>query len=81
MMIRYHYHLLIKKFGEVDSLGNIHIDSINPMYDLDSVKTYDLRVTTETKQETHSFSIGSRVGFMDNKLPIINKSGRRVFLE
>ena len=70
-----------KKFGEVKPFGYIHIDSISPIYDLDSVNTYYLKVNTETKQEIYTFYIGPRIGFMGNKLPIINKWGRRILLE
>jgi len=69
-----------KKFGEVEPFGYIHIDSLSPIYDLDSVNTYDLKVNTETKQEIYTFYIGPRIGFMGNWLPIINKWGRRIFL-
>ncbi len=70
-----------KTFGEVDPQGYVLIDSLSALSDLDSVNIYELKVTTGTTQEKYSFSIGPRIGFMGNKLPIINKWGRKIFLK
>ncbi len=70
-----------KLFGEVEPFQYLRIDSLSP-YDLDGVNTYKLKITTETGQVIgHHFDIGPRVGFMGNKLPIINKFGRRIILK
>ncbi len=70
-----------KSFGEVEPFQYLRIDSLSP-YDLDCVNSYELKITTETGQVTgHHFFIGPRIGFMGNKLPIINKYGRRIILK
>ncbi len=62
-------------------MGYVRIDSISPAYGLEGSNVYDLLITTETMEKKYSFSIGPGISFMGNKIPIINKMGRRIVLE
>ncbi len=71
----------VKSFGEVEPDQYISIDAVSP-YSLEGVSSYDLRITTESGQVLQrTFSIGPRIGFMGNRLPIINKFGQRIILK
>ena len=69
-----------KNFGEIEPMGFTRIDSISPIYGLEGVNVYNLLITTETTQKEYSFTIGPGIGFMGNRIPIINKMGRRIYL-
>jgi len=66
------------EFNFIKPKGYVLIDILDD-FDLEFVIYYNMEVLTAVGTEMLTFTIGKRIGFMGNLIPILNRMGRRVY--